>query len=71
MASENRQQVVKVEGVHSVAERRYLVKETVQVPRGASYYTLPKGKTISSMGYDVPALKRMGVKLEEVTDPVA
>ena len=48
-------------------ERRFRVLETAEVPRGASFYTLPKGKTISSMGYDITALKNQGVRLEEVT----
>jgi len=46
-------------------ERRYLVLETAQIPRGGSHFTIPKGKIISSQGYDIDALKRQGVKLEE------
>jgi hypothetical protein len=48
-------------------ERRYLVKETAAIPRGGSHFTLPKGKVISSLGFDIEALKRQGVKLEEAT----
>ena len=47
-------------------EKRFRVKEEAQVARGGSHYTLPKGKTISSHGYDIQALKNQGVQLEEV-----
>ena len=47
-------------------ERRFLVKEEARIPRGGSHYTLPKGKVISSLGYDIQSLKNQGVKLEEV-----
>lgn len=46
-------------------ERKFLVLETAQIPRGGSHFTLPKGKVISSQGYDIEGLKRQGVKLEE------
>lgn len=46
-------------------ERLFLVLETAQIPRQGSWFTLPKGKVISSQGYDIEALKRQGVKLEE------
>ena len=47
-------------------EKRFLVKEEARIARGGSHYTLPKGKTISSYGYDIPALRAQGVQLEEV-----
>ena len=47
-------------------EQKFLVQETAQIARGGSNYTLPKGKTISSHGYDIKALRAQGVKLEEV-----
>lgn len=47
-------------------ERRFRVKEEAKIARGGSCYTLPKGKTISSYGYDIQALKNQGVQLEEV-----
>lgn len=50
-------------------ERKFLVKEEARVPRGGSHYTLPKGKVISSLGYDIANLKNQGVKLEEVQTP--
>ena len=50
-------------------ETRYLVKEEAKIPRGASHYTLTKGKIISNLGYDIAALKNQGVKLEEVREP--
>ena len=50
-------------------ERKFLVDETAELPRGGSSYVLSTGKTISSHGYDIAALKRQGVKLTEVTDP--
>jgi len=46
-------------------ERKFLVKEEARIPRGGSHYTLPKGKVISSLGYDIQSLKNQGVKLEE------
>jgi hypothetical protein len=49
-------------------ERKFLVDETAELPRGGSSYVLSKGKTISSHGYDIAALKRQGVKLTEVPD---
>jgi hypothetical protein len=49
-------------------ERRFLVEETAEIPRGGSSYVLSKGKTISSHGYDIAALKRQGVKLKDVSD---
>ena len=47
-------------------EQKFLVQETAQIARGGSNYTLPKGKTISSHGYDIKALRSQGVQLEEV-----
>ena len=49
-------------------ERRFLVEETAEIPRGGSSYLLARGKTISSHGYDIAALKRHGVKLKDVTN---
>ena len=64
MANENK--VLKIEGA-PVTERKFLILEEAKIPRGASNYTLPKGKTISSQGYDIDALQSMGVKMKEVT----
>ena len=50
-------------------ERKFLVEESAEIPRGGSNYRLSKGKTISSHGYDIAALQRQGVKLREVSDP--
>ena len=50
-------------------ERRFLVEESAEIPRGGSSYVLSKGKTISSHGYDIAALQRQGVKLREVSEP--
>jgi hypothetical protein len=47
-------------------EKRFRVKEEAKIARGGSCYTLSKGKTISSYGYDIQALKNQGVQLEEV-----
>jgi|GEM_PF-6376235 hypothetical protein len=47
-------------------ERIYRVTQEIKIPRGGSHYLLPAGKTLSSHGYDIPALKRLGVQLEEV-----
>lgn len=47
-------------------EKRFRVKVEAKIPRGGSFYTLPQGKTISSHGYDIQALKQQGVQLEEV-----
>jgi hypothetical protein len=49
-------------------ERKFLVEETMEIPRGGSSYVLTKGKTISSHGYDIAALKRQGAKLKDVSD---
>jgi len=54
------------ESTPAVKERRFLVKEEAKIPRGGSHYLLPKGKIISSLGYDIQTLKNQGVKLEEV-----
>ncbi len=57
-----------VEAQQPAKERKFLVEETAEIPRGGSSYVLSKGKTISSHGYDIAALKRQGVKLKEVSD---
>ena len=46
--------------------KQFLVKEDREIPQGGGTYLLRKGKTISSDGYDIPFLKRFGVKLEEL-----
>lgn len=46
----------------------YRVQKTCRVPRGASTYTLTAGKVISSRGYDIEELKRLGVPLEPTTE---
>ena len=53
----------------TLKEQKFLVTEDAEIPRGGSSYKLSKGKTISSMGYDIEALKRQGVKLREVSEP--
>ena len=47
-------------------EQRFRVLKTAQLARGGSHYVLTEGKTISSHGYDIQALKNQGVQLEEV-----
>ena len=75
MANPNQQQTTQRAEEHTPAaqqalkpsgERRFLVQETTPIARGGSHYTLTKGKTISSHGYDIQALRAQGVKLEEV-----
>jgi len=56
-----------VEVSQPAREKRFLVEESAEIPRGGSSYMLAKGKTISSHGYDIAALKRQGVKLKEVS----
>lgn len=46
-------------------ERHYLVLETIEIPRGGASFLLRKGKTISSHGYDIDQLRKMGAHLEE------
>jgi hypothetical protein len=53
----------------TLKEQKFLVTEDAEIPRGGSSYKLAKGKTISSHGYDIEALKRQGVKLREVSEP--
>ena len=52
----------------SPVEQHYRVLADAIVPRKGSSFVLRAGKVISSQGYDVEALREMGVKLEE-TDP--
>ena len=47
-------------------ERRYRILHTMEVPRGASSFLLRQGQVISSRGYAIAELERVGVKLEEV-----
>lgn len=47
-------------------ERRYRVLETIGIPHNGAHYTLRQGKILSNHGYDIPALKNHGAKLEEV-----
>ena len=47
-------------------EQRFRVLKTAQLARGGSHYVLTEGKTISSHGYDIKALRSQGVQLEEV-----
>ena len=67
MANQTQQTAMKSdhENTPAAKERRFLVKEEARIPRGGSHYTLPKGKVISSLGYDIQSLKNQGVKLEE------
>jgi hypothetical protein len=44
----------------------YRVLETAKIARGGTTTTLPAGKTFSQNEYDIAALMRAGVKLEEV-----
>ncbi len=48
-------------------EKFYRVVETHEVPHGGGSYLLKKGKVISSKGYHIDHLKRIGVKLEEAS----
>jgi len=63
----NQNQAALPEAVQPPREKRFLVEESAEIPRGGSSYVLAKGKTISSHGYDIAALKRQGVKLKEVS----
>jgi hypothetical protein len=48
-------------------ETYWLVTESCRVPKpGGTYYLLPKGKVLSSFGYDIPDLQLMGVPLTSV-----
>jgi hypothetical protein len=51
-------------------ERFYRVTKTCRIARGATYYTLPVGKVLSSLGYDIDELCTMGVTMEAVDSPV-
>lgn len=53
-----------VEAPPPPAEKFYRVAKECRVPQGASYYTLPAGKVISSKGYDIGLLQSIGVPLE-------
>lgn len=48
-------------GVHT--EQRFRVVKTTRIPQGAASYTLMAGKEISSHGYDLAHLRRLGVEL--------
>jgi len=50
----------------AASAKRYLVLDTIDVPRGASSFRLPKGKIISAMGYDIAYILSCGAKLEEL-----
>lgn len=63
---QNQEQLERQAPKGAPAEKRFVVKQEAQVARGGSCYTLPKGKVISSHGYDIAALKKSGVQLEEV-----
>lgn len=64
--SEETQPAAQQQAQRPGGEKRFRVKEEARVARGGSFYTLPKGKTISTFGYDIQALKNQGVQLEEV-----
>lgn len=49
----------------------FRILKECRIPQGASYYTLPVGKVISSCGYDIAELQRMGVPMEETTSRVS
>lgn len=51
------------------SERFFRVKDGIQVPResGGGNFFLPKGKVLSSRGFDIKRLETLGVNLEEVT----
>lgn len=51
-------------------ERFFRVTNDVQVPQGASHYLLKAGQVISSYGYDVDELLRLGAPLEPTNGPV-
>lgn len=47
-------------------ERFFIVQETRDIPHKGGAFCLRKGKKISSKGYNIEHLKRIGVKLEEL-----
>lgn len=47
----------------------YEVEKTSLVPQGASTFTLPAGKIISTQGYNISALQELGVPLKRVAKP--
>ena len=47
-------------------QRVFRVIEEARVKRGSTYYTLPKGKLVSSFSYDLDELIAAGVQLEPV-----
>jgi len=53
------------------AEHMYEVQADFEVPRGASSFLLRKGKVISSRGYDVEGLQKLGVQLVAKSAPAA
>ena len=52
-----------------VIERTFRVVKETKVNRLGSHYTLRAGKIISSKGYDIDELVKLGVALEEVIAP--
>lgn len=46
-------------------ERLYIVERDTQISRMGSYYTLHKGQVLSSFGYDIDDLLRLGVPITE------
>lgn len=48
-------------------ERFFVVQETREVAARGGTFRLVRGKKISSKGYNIAHLQRMGVKLEEQT----
>jgi zona occludens toxin (predicted ATPase) len=48
------------------SEKKFRVLADAKVSRGGAHYTLKQGHIVSSLGYDIEALKRSKVQLEEV-----
>jgi hypothetical protein len=46
--------------------KKYEVQKDFEVPRGASSFLLRQGQQISSQGYDIAGLVKIGVRLKEV-----
>ena len=48
------------------AERKFRVVADAKVCSGAAHYMLKKGHVVSSFGYNIEALKKSNVQLEEI-----
>jgi hypothetical protein len=50
----------------ATVERIYVVERDFKVPNGASSFTLRQGKVLSSKGYDIDHLLRVGAPIKPV-----